>query len=156
MHANEKLIETFYSCFQKRDAEGMAACYHPDVSFSDPVFTDLHGDRARGMWKMLCARGKDLVITFNAVRANDSTGSAHWEATYTFSGSGRKVHNIIDAEFEFRDGKIIRHKDTFDFWRWTRMALGPAGILLGWTPFLQNGVRKKAAKGLDDFMAKTR
>lgn len=156
MHPHEQLIETFYRSFQKRDAEGMAACYHQDISFSDPVFPDLHGDQARGMWRMLCARGKDLELTFDNVRADDSKGSAHWEARYTFSASGRKVHNIIDAEFEFRDGKIYRHKDTFDFWRWSRMALGPAGLLLGWTPILRNGVRTKAKKGLVDFMAKAR
>ncbi len=156
MHPNEQLLETFYSSFQKRDAEGMAGCYHQDVMFSDPVFPDLHGDRARGMWRMLCARGKDLKIEFNAVHADDTKGSAHWEAWYTFSGSGRKVHNIIDAEFEFRDGKIIRHKDNFNFWRWSRMAIGPAGVLLGWTPILLNGVRKKANQGLVHFMEKPR
>lgn len=154
MHAHEQLIETFYKAFQQRDAEAMAACYHKDVVFSDPVFPDLHGARAGNMWRMLCARGKDLKIEFNGVNANDSTGKAHWEAWYTFSGTGRKVHNIIDAEFEFRDGKIVRHKDQFDFWRWSRQAIGPAGVLLGWTPILLNGVRKKADKGLVDFEAK--
>lgn len=154
MHAHEQLIETFYKAFQQRDAEAMAACYHKDVVFSDPVFPDLHGARAGNMWRMLCARGKDLKIEFSGVSANDSTGKAHWEAWYTFSGTGRKVHNIIDAEFEFRDGKIVRHKDQFDFWRWSRQAIGPAGVLLGWTPILLNGVRKKADKGLVDFEAK--
>ncbi len=154
MHAHEQLIETFYKGFQQRDAEAMAACYHKDVVFSDPVFPDLHGARAGNMWRMLCARGKDLKIEFSGVSANDSTGKAHWEAWYTFSGTGRKVHNIIDAEFEFRDGKIVRHKDQFNFWRWSRQAIGPAGVLLGWTPILLNGVRKKADKGLVDFEAK--
>lgn len=154
MHPNHALIERFYQSFQKRDAEGMVACYHPDVVFSDPAFVDLHGAEARGMWRMLCARGKDLTLEFSDVRADDSTGSAHWEAKYTFSGTGRHVHNVIDASFEIRDGKIVRHQDRFDFWRWTRMALGPAGLLLGWTPFLQNTVRKKARTGLADYMAK--
>ena len=27
--------------------------------------------------------------------------SAHWEPTYRFSATGRTVHNVIDAEFEF-------------------------------------------------------
>lgn len=156
MHPNEQLIETFYKAFQKRDAEAMAACYHQEIFFSDPVFPDLHGERAPNMWRMLCARGKDLKIEFSGVSANDSTGKAHWEAWYTFSGTGRKVHNIIDAEFEFRDGKIVRHKDSFDFWRWSRQAIGPMGVILGWTPILRNGVRKKADKGLVDFEAKKR
>jgi len=38
MHPNEKLIEKFYACFQKRDYVGMAACYHDEVEFSDMVF----------------------------------------------------------------------------------------------------------------------
>ena len=64
------------------------------------------------------------------------------------------MHNIIDAEFEFKDGKIFRHDDQFDFWRWSRQALGPAGLLLGWTPILRNKVQKTARKGLEDFIAK--
>ncbi|MRG97716.1 nuclear transport factor 2 family protein [Polyangium spumosum] len=153
MHPNQALIEQFYRSFQKRDAEGMVACYHPDVVFTDPAFGELRGAEARGMWRMLCERGKDLELEFSDVRADDSTGSAHWEARYTFSASGRKVHNVIDASFECRDGKITRHTDRFSFWRWSRMALGPAGLVLGWTPFLQNKVRTMAKKGLAEYMA---
>lgn len=64
------------------------------------------------------------------------------------------MHNVIDARFTFRDGKIIRHVDSFDLHRWAAMALGPAGRLLGWLPPFQNGIRKKAAAGLDAYMAK--
>jgi ketosteroid isomerase-like protein len=151
MSANEGLIRRFYSAFQQRDAATMAACYRPDVRFSDPVFTDLRGAQAGLMWKMLCERGKDLKIEFRDVRADDATGSAHWEAWYTFSATGRKVHNVIDATFEFRDGRIVSHTDRFDLYRWSRQALGPAGLLLGWTPLLQNKVRAMAAKGLADY-----
>lgn len=153
MHPNEALIQQFYSAFQRRDAAAMNACYHPDVEFSDAVFQGLKGDEARAMWSMLCARGKDLRVEFNQVKADDRTGSAHWEAYYTFSGSGRAVHNVIDASFEFKDGLIFRHKDTFDLWKWSSMALGPMGSLLGWSGFLQNKVRGTARKGLTDFMA---
>ncbi|MDC0742153.1 nuclear transport factor 2 family protein [Polyangium mundeleinium] len=147
------MIEQFYRAFQKRDAEGMIACYHPDVVFSDSVFVGLSAAEARGMWRMLCERGKDLTLEFSDVHADDSTGSAHWEARYSFSATGRQVHNVIDASFEFRDGKIVRHTDRFDLGRWTRMALGLPGLVLGWTPFFQNAVRKKARKGLADYMA---
>jgi ketosteroid isomerase-like protein len=151
MHANARLIETFYTSFQKRDAEGMVACYHPDVRFSDPVFQDLQGPRAGAMWRMLCGRAKDLEIEFRDVQADDSTGSAHWEARYLFSATGRKVHNVIDAKFEFRDGKIVRHADSFDLWRWAGMALGAKGKLLGWLPPIQRAIRQKALGGLDAF-----
>jgi ketosteroid isomerase-like protein len=151
MNANEATITRFYEAFQKRDAATMAACYAPDVQFSDPVFPDLRGAQAGLMWKMLCERGKDLRLEFRDVRADATGGSAHWEAWYTFSATGRKVHNVIDASFAFRDGRIARHVDRFDLYRWSRQALGPAGLLLGWSPPLQNKVRAMAAKGLADY-----
>ena len=154
MNANEETIRRFYTAFQQRDATTMAACYAPDVQFSDPVFTDLCGAAAGTMWKMLCERGKDLKIEFRDVRADATSGSAHWEAWYTFSASGRKVHNIIDASFEFRNGMIVKHTDRFNLHRWAGLALGLPGTLLGWTPLLQNKIRAMAKKGLDDYTAR--
>jgi ketosteroid isomerase-like protein len=153
MHPNAELIERFYTSFQRRDAEGMIACYDSEVAFSDPVFTQLKGARACAMWRMLTTRAKSLEITFDRVHADDETGGAHWEARYIFSATGRPVHNVIDAAFRFRDGKIVRHDDTFDLWRWARMALGPKGVLLGWLPPVQRAIRANAAKGLDAFLA---
>jgi len=152
MHPNAELIQKFYTAFGNRDARGMAVCYHPAVKFSDEVFTDLEGARAKGMWRMLCERGKDLKIEFSDIEADDSTGRAHWEAWYTFSATDRRVHNKIDARFEFRDGRIFRHRDSFSFWAWASQALGPTGILLGWSPLIKNRVRSQAARNLAAFL----
>lgn len=154
VHPNAKVIQDFYAAFARRDAEGMAACYADDVSFSDPVFPALRGDEARAMWRMLCERGKDLRIESSGIEADDTTGRAHWEAWYTFSATGQKVHNVIDARFELRDGKIVKHVDTFDFKRWAGQALGWKGKLFGWLPPLQNAVRKQGDAGLRAFMKK--
>lgn len=154
MHPNAALIDQFYKAFAAHDAEAMAACYHPEVHFSDPVFTDLQGSRAGDMWRMLTARAKDLVVVHSGVSADDREGKAHWEADYTFSATGLPVHNVIDARFTFRDGRIIRHVDTFDLHRWAGMALGLKGKLLGWLPPVQNGIRAKAMAGLDAWIAK--
>ncbi|MGB7922662.1 MAG: nuclear transport factor 2 family protein [Pyrinomonadaceae bacterium] len=151
MNANEELIETFYTSFQKLDAEGMARCCHPAIRFSDPVFPVLSGSEVVDMWRMLCAQAKKFELTFAQVQANDRTGKAHWEAHYDFSATGRRVHNKIDAEFEFQDGKIIKHTDTFNFWKWSWMALGPVGLLLGWTPLLHKKVQKQAGERLAKF-----
>lgn len=150
-HPNAELIRTFYERFQARDAEAMAACYHPDVRFSDEVFPDLKGPDAGDMWRMLCARASDLRVEASAIEADDRTGRAHWEAWYTFAATGRKVHNVIEARFEFADGRVIRHADTFDFWAWSRQALGAAGLLLGWSGFLRGKVQAQAAAGLRAF-----
>jgi ketosteroid isomerase-like protein len=153
MHPHAQLIQDFYTRFQRRDAAGMVACYHPEVVFFDPVFMRLEGARAAAMWQMLCGRAKDLEITVSNVRADDQTGAAHWEAIYTFSKKGRKVHNRIDALFEFKDSRIIRHTDAFDLWKWAAMALGPTGLLLGWTPVVQSAIRKDARRSLDAFIS---
>jgi ketosteroid isomerase-like protein len=151
MTSHTDLIERFYAAFARRDWRGMAACYRPDVHFSDEVF-DLHGADAGAMWHMLAERGTDLTLQWRDVREHpDGSVSAHWDAHYTFSATGRKVHNAIDARFEFRDGLVIRHVDRFDFWRWSRQALGAPGWLLGWTPLLRGKVRAQAAKGLAAF-----
>lgn len=151
-HPHALLIARFYEAFQRRDAAAMAACYHREIHFSDEVFPDLRGPQAGAMWAMLCARGKDLRVEPSGVTADDARGSARWDAWYTFSGSGRRVHNVIEATFAFRDGLIVRHVDRFDFWRWSRQALGPAGLLLGWTPFLRAKVRAQAARSLATWM----
>lgn len=152
--ANRESIERFYRAFQRRDGEAMAACYRADVTFRDPVF-ELSGARVGAMWKMLCSRGADLRIEFANVTADDNGGSADWQAWYTFSGTGRHVHNIIHARFRLADGMIAKHVDEFDFWRWSRQALGPLGLLLGWTPLVHGKVRAQAAQALDRFIAAT-
>lgn len=156
MHPNATTIETFYACFGKRDAEGMIACYAPDVEFSDPVFPRLVGEEAFSMWRMLAGRAADLRVEASGIDADDTSGRAHWEAYYTFSQTGGKVHNRIDATFVFRDGKIVRHTDRFDLRAWASMALGLKGKLLGWLPAVQNAIRANADKGLRAYIGKQR
>jgi ketosteroid isomerase-like protein len=154
--ANAALIERFYSAFARRDVETMLSCYRADVVFRDPVFGALSGPRVRAMWRMLNARAVDLTIEFDKVAATESDGSAHWEARYTYTATGRPVHNCIDASFEFRDGSIAHHVDRFSLWRWAAMALGTKGALLGWLPPVRSAIRTRAAAGLAAYMAANR
>lgn len=153
IHAD--LITKFYTAFQAKDAAAMATCYHPEIVFSDEVFQNLQGPRASAMWRMLCERGKDLAITFRDVEAGERIGWAHWDATYTFSVTGRRVLNKIDAAFTFKDGLIWRHRDTFDLWSWSTMAFGPVGQILGWTPFFTGKLRSESGAALDKFISET-
>ena len=129
----------------------MAACYAPDVQFSDPVFPDLKGSKAGAMWKMLTSAPGDVKIELLEHDADETTGTAHWRAEYVFSQTGRPVVNDIQARFVFRDGLIAEHTDDFSFHHWSKQALGPPGLLLGWTPIIKNAVRKKAGARLDEF-----
>lgn len=154
MNTNEQLINKFYEAFAQKDFNTMADCYHLEATFKDEAF-DLKGSKQIGaMWRMLIERGTDLKIEFSKVHANDSTGSALWEAWYTFSQTGNSVHNIINANFTFKDGKILNHRDSFNFHRWASQSLGIMGKLLGWTGFLHQKVRTTAMSGLENYMAR--
>jgi ketosteroid isomerase-like protein len=151
MHANALILQQFYRAFQNRDAPGMAACYAPDARFSDPVFPDLAGQEVADMWQMLTTNARDFELEFGEIHADDERGDVRWRARYTFSKTGRAVTNSVHAHFQFKNGKILRHRDNFNFWRWSQQALGWQGVLLGWTPVLKNAVRKQAAQSLAKF-----
>lgn len=152
---NKELITAFYTAFQAGNATKMGSLYANQATFEDPAFGQLDAAEARAMWSMLLERSKgQLQIEFSDVKGTESGGSAHWEAKYPFGKTGRKVHNKIDAQFEIKDGKIIKHVDRFNFWKWSSMALGLPGMLLGFTPIIKNGVRKNVHQLLKKYMEK--
>jgi len=141
---NSELIQNFYESFASGNAEAMINCYDSNIEFSDPAFGKLTGNDAKNMWRMLIARSNgEIKITFGNIESNDKTGSANWTAEYVFSQTGRKVTNKIAAKFEFENGKIIKHTDQFDLWKWFRQALGWKGFLLGWTGFMKSKIQKQ-------------
>lgn len=155
------VIERLYVAFAALDGDAMQACYAMEAQFEDPVFTLQGREQIGGMWRMLCeatrAKGRDAwKLEASHISADASGGRAHWEAHYRFSATGRLVHNVIDARFGFKDGLIATHFDTFGFWRWARQALGPAGLLLGWTPLLRRKVRSTAASNLAAYLRRSR
>lgn len=149
---NKQLIQKFYDSFAAGDAEGMAACYTDDVRFEDPAFGELFGDDAKNMWRMLL-KNPDTKVTVSNIKADEKTGSADWVAAYTFSRTGRRVINKVSAKFEFRDGKISKHTDHFNIWKWAGQAMGLKGYLLGWTPLMRTGIQKQAVALLAKYNA---
>ena len=149
------IIENFYQAFDALDSEGMVKCYHSEVKFEDPAFGMLTGEKAKNMWRMLCSsqKGKNFKVEVSGIEYNEVTevGRAHWEAHYLFSKTGRKVHNIIDAEFKIKDGKIIEHIDRFDLYSWSKQALGLSGYLIGWSGYFKNKLNAQTNALLSKF-----
>lgn len=147
------LISAFYEALGRADAAAMTSCYHPEVSFGDPVFQELEGrDRVMAMWRLQLSRGVGMKAEFHGATADDFSGTARWTARYRMPSTGRQVVNEIEAMFRFEDDLIIRHHEEFDFKRWSKMALGrPHGLLFGWTPRWRQMIRERAMAQLDDF-----
>ncbi|MEN8886591.1 MAG: nuclear transport factor 2 family protein [Winogradskyella sp.] len=147
-------IETFYEAFKNLDAEAMVNCYHDAVVFEDPAFGVLKDESAKGMWRMLCAsqKNKNFKVVVSNIEAHKTLGSAHWEAFYTFSKTGRKVHNKVEAQFQFKDGLIIKHSDNFNLHHWAKQALGFKGFLLGGTSYFSSKLKVQTNKMLNNYL----
>jgi len=150
----EALVNTFYNGLAARDGDAMVGCYHDDVVFEDPAFGELQAVDAGAMWRMLCASDTDLTLDHTILHSTESTATTKWIAKYTFTSTGRPVTNVVTATMRFADGKIIDHRDDFDFWKWSSQALGLPGKLLGWTPMLKSKVHATTRQNLDDFKAR--
>lgn len=151
--SNASVTKHFWESLAAKDADEMAACYAADATFEDEVFR-LRGADCGKMWQMLFSGATDLRVRAHPLHEGDGTAHGVWEAWYTFTATGRPVHNRIKSRFVVRDGKIVDHKDSFPFWRWSRQALGAKGWLLGWTPLVRMAVRRQARKRLDKWSDK--
>jgi hypothetical protein len=153
---SKQTIEKFYAAFAKLDAATMQSLYAPQARFDDEAFSLKGPVQIGAMWKMLCeaTRAKGMAH-WKLTTKHLTDHSIDWDAHYLFSATGRLVHNKIHAEFDFdNNGLIVLHVDSFNFWRWSRQALGAPGLLLGWTPLLRQKVRKQAAKNLARYLDK--
>jgi ketosteroid isomerase-like protein len=153
MTTNEQTIQTFYTAFQQRDYATMQSCYSDDAVFSDPVFGLLDIQETRAMWEMLCKNAKDFSLVFGNIQELDAEyATCEWTAVYTFSQTGRKVVNKVNAHMRLANGLIIEHSDAFSIYRWTRQALGIPGLVLGWSGWMNKKIQKRARKSLEKFM----
>ncbi|RZJ77674.1 MAG: nuclear transport factor 2 family protein [Flavobacterium sp.] len=97
MNANEQLISEFYEAFKNKDFRKMQSFYADNAVFNDAVFKNLNASQVKAMWEMLITKGKDMRLEFSNISANEKTGTAHWDASYTFSSTGNKVVNKIEG-----------------------------------------------------------
>ncbi len=159
MLASRTTLKRFYNALAHLDPDTMALCYAPDVRFRDEVFTLDGSDQVMAMWRMLCESAQtsgraNWKLNYRVISAGADTGQLQWSAHYRFGKVQRPVHNRIKATFRFNAaGQITQHHDQFDFWRWSRQALGLPGLLLGWSPLLRRQVRSKALHGLNRYIA---
>lgn len=151
--SNAEVVNKFYTAFSQLDYESMNACYANNILFSDPVFGVLEGEEVKKMWEMLCKSAKDFSLTYSNIEELDAEYiTCNWSATYTFSGTGRKLTNNAKAYMRIIDGKITEHSDAFRLSTWIANAFGLKGQLLGWTGFMKRKVQNSAKEKLLAYM----
>jgi uncharacterized protein len=150
MESNRALLEKLYNGLERHDHDAMADCYHPDATFADIAF-DLRGrEQIHAMWHMIAE--SDLESTYSIESCNARDGVVGWIADYTFTDTGRRVHNVLRSRLVLNDGLIVEHRDDSDPWKWGLQALGPVKGPLAWlVPAIR---QRKAAEKLADFISR--
>lgn len=159
MPSNPTTVTNFYQAFSRLDADAMAECYAEGAQFADEAF-HLRGKReVMGMWRMLfqatqAGNRADWKLEWGDLREEGAEIKVRWEEDYRFGVARRSVHNCVLATFTFdEEGKILTHHDRFNLWRWSRMALGVPGAVLGWSPAFRKLMGRQARANLDKFLA---
>lgn len=151
---HQELVEHFYHSFKYKNVDEMLTCYHDDIEFTDPAFGTLKGEEVKNMWRMLLGRNTSLTIDYTNVSADAFKGTAHWTASYVFSKTKRPVTNKVTGYFEFKDGKIVKHIDSFDLSTWAKQALGFKSMILNGMGLLERFIQRQSKDALKKYMAK--
>jgi len=149
MSEYEELIGRLFRALNDLDYETAGALYRDDAVFSDPVFPELHGEEVRMMWRMLLEFSDSLSMKVSNIRVDGNAATADWEASYLYGKEKRPVLNRVKARFEFKDGGIFRHTDSFSLPRWISMAHGWGKGAAALLPPARDKVRAEAKKALD-------
>lgn len=141
-----ELLVCFYEAMSHHDGETMASLYSEHARFVDPVF-NLGGAEIGRMWKGLMSRAKGFSSSYTITSVESFQGTARWTARYFFGGKAQVV-NVIFSEFRCENGRIVEHRDTFDFPKWAAQAMGIPGRLFGRFNWFRRMVSRKAAARL--------
>jgi len=111
---------SFYKSLKAQDFAGIKAAVSPKLQFSDPAFPDLEGKKALAMWKFI-SEGDIRALNFRIHDVVGDTVYGSWEADYVLNG--RPIHNEIRSKITTKGGKIVAHRDLYDFDAWAKQAL---------------------------------
>lgn len=137
----QTVAERFYDAFVNRRFDEMESLYDKDVTFKDDVFRYSDRKGTMGMWRKLLKDPGSVKASYRFERVEGDVAIGRWQADYKILG--RKVHNDIESRLTIKDGKIVAHKDDFDFAKWAGQAfpIGPLAKLPGVQPLLSGLIR---------------
>lgn len=130
-------VEGFFEAFNRRDVEGLLACFTEDATYRDLFYGPHAGHAAlRGMFERMFREGRDYRWQVDAVVADARRAAAEWTFSYTATAAvprseGRRVRlsgmSIFDLDSgDLGGGRIHAYREHAD--------TGVALLQLGFAP----------------------
>ena len=126
------LIERFAEAFNRRDVDGLLACFTEDATYRDLFYGPHTGQVAlRGMFERMFREGRDYRWQMDAIVMDAGRAAAEWTFGYTATAAvprseGRRVRMSGMSIFDLEDGRIRDYREYSD--------TGTALLQLGFAP----------------------
>ncbi len=126
------VVEGFFEAFNRRDVEGLLACFTEDATYRDLFYGPHTGHEAlRGMFERMFREGRDYRWQMDAVVADAHRAAAEWTFSYTATAAvprseGRRVRFSGMSAFDLDGGRIRAYREHAD--------TGVALVQLGFSP----------------------
>lgn len=114
------VVKDFEAAFNRRDIDGLLACFTADASYADNFYGSHAGAAGlRAMFERMFREGREYVWTMERVVETDEAAAAEWSFRYVVTdavprSAGRRLHFRGMSFFELRQGRITAYRETFD------------------------------------------
>ena len=114
------IVETFAEAFNRRDIEGIVACFTDDATYGDLFYGEAVGhDGLRALFGRMLREGAEVDWALGHVVTSPSVEIAEWTFRLVVSdavprSAGRTVSLRGVSVFELRDGLCCAYREYFD------------------------------------------
>ena len=126
------LVQKFAAAFNRRDVDGLLACFTPAATYRDTFYGEHGGHPAlRAMFERMFHEGKDYRWTMDAVIESPGRAAAEWTFSYVVTdavprSAGRQIRFRGMSLFDLEGDRIAAYREYFD--------KGAALLQLGFAP----------------------
>jgi steroid delta-isomerase-like uncharacterized protein len=136
-------VERFAEAFNRRDVDGLLACFTADATYRDLFYGPHAGQAAlRGMFERMFREGRDYRWSMDTIVMDDRRAAAEWTFSYTATAAvprseGRSVRFSGMSIFELEGGRVRAYREYAN--------TGAALLQLGFAP---ESIAKVLSRGL--------
>ena len=137
------LVERFAEAFNRRDVDGLLACFTAEATYRDLFYGPHAGPAAlRGMFERMFREGRDYRWSMDTIVMDDRRAAAEWTFSYTATAAvprseGRSVRFSGMSIFELEGGRVRAYREYAN--------TGAALLQLGFAP---ESIAKVLSRGL--------